>query len=43
MIKLDNYIEYLFYFFSVIIGAIIYIIYHTVCESLEGIDNSKLY
>ena len=42
MVKLDNYIEYLFYFFSVIIGAIIYIIYHTVCESLEGIDNSKI-
>lgn len=42
MIKLDNYIKYLFYFFAMIIGAIIYIIYHTARESHEGIDNSKI-
>lgn len=42
MINLNNCIKYFFYFLALIIGAIIYIIYHTVCESFEGIDNSKI-
>jgi hypothetical protein len=42
MINLNNFIKYLFYFFALIIGSIIYIIYHTVCEPLEGIDNNKI-
>jgi len=46
MININNFTKYLFYFFALIIGfiigSIIYIIYHTMCESLEGIDNSKI-